>query len=227
MYQVLIVEDDPMVAAIDKKYVDMNPSFQVIGICENGAKALEFDRMDMVDLIILDYYMPVMNGEAFIDQLHRQGFMPAIIMVTSANDMETVSGLLARGITDYLVKPFEYERFHSALERFDQRMKLLSRENGQLEQAELDKMFSGAFAAAGRHTELGKGLNQATLEKVRSFLREHPGRNFTSEQIAQGVSLSRITVRRYVNHMTETGELSSVIDYRTGGRPGINYRYNG
>lgn len=62
---------------------------------------------------------------------------------------------------------------------------------------------------------------------IREFLSAHPGESFTSEQIAAQVHLSRITVRRYVSHMVETHELESSIDYRTGGRPSIQYRFVG
>ena len=44
------------------------------------------------------------------------GKTPAIIMVTSANDTDIVRSLLSRGVLDYLVKPFEYARFRTALE---------------------------------------------------------------------------------------------------------------
>lgn len=66
-----------------------------------------------------------MNGDEFIDQLHAAGMTPAIIMVTSANDAETVRRLISRGVTDYLVKPFEYDRFKAALERFAKRQEEL------------------------------------------------------------------------------------------------------
>ena len=58
---------------------------------------------------------------------------------------------------------------------------------------------------------------------IRRFLAEHPEGLFTSEQIAEHVGLSRITVRRYVNYMVDQGEITSSIDYQTGGRPSIRY----
>ena len=70
---------------------------------------------------------------------------------------------------------------------------------------------------------LEKGLNTGTLERVREFFRSYSGPALTSEQIAEQVGLSRITVRRYVGHMAEHGELDSFVDYQTGGRPCIRY----
>ena len=68
-YQVMIVEDDPMVAAINKKYTETVPGFRVVGIFRNGAEGLEYLRENHVDLVILDYYMPQMNGDVFMDRI--------------------------------------------------------------------------------------------------------------------------------------------------------------
>ena len=86
MYKVIIIEDDPMVASINKQYVELTSSFHVEATFKNGILALQYLQNCTVDLIILDYYTPQMNGDEFIDQLHAAGMTPAIIMVTSAND---------------------------------------------------------------------------------------------------------------------------------------------
>ena len=144
MYKVIIIEDDPMVASINKQYVELTSSFHVEATFKNGILALQYLQNCTVDLIILDYYTPQMNGDEFIDQLHAAGMTPAIIMVTSANDAETVRRLISRGVTDYLVKPFEYDRFKAALERFAKRQEELktSASASDLGQAEIDRLFS-------------------------------------------------------------------------------------
>ena len=70
---------------------------------------------------------------------------------------------------------------------------------------------------------LSKGLNTATLQMIREFLQHNSRTMYTSEEIAEQVQLSRITVRRYMNYLTQTHEVVSAIDYRTGGRPSIQY----
>ncbi len=226
-YQVLIVEDDPMVASIDRQYVDSDPRFQVLRVCKSGAEALEVLSACLPDLIILDYYTPSMDGLEFVDRLHAMGRYPSIIMVTSANEREIVRSLLQRGVLDYLVKPFSFERFRRALERFVQTRDLLSGGRDSLDQRAIDQLMRRHEGAAPEAPQIGKGLNAATLERVRAFLSASRGQALTSEEIAEQVRLSRITIRRYVNHMVETGELNSSIDYRTGGRPSIRYSYMG
>ncbi len=226
MYKVIIVEDDPMVAAINRQYVELSSSFHVESIFKNGVLALQYLQNKTVDLIILDYYTPQMNGDEFIDQLHAAGKTPAIIMVTSANDADTVHKLISRGVTDYLVKPFEYERFLAALDRFDKRQKEMqaATSTSDLGQNEIDKLFSPAEVYTPK-VPLTKGLNERTLELIKSYLSEHPDEVFSSEQLSEHVHLSRITVRRYLNYLVETNELVSMIDYQTGGRPSIKYRH--
>ena len=224
MYQVVIVEDDPMVAAIDRQYVEMDPAFQVARLCKNGMEGLDYLSSHPADLVILDYYTPSMTGMEFLDRLHAAGKAPSVIMVTSASDSQIVQGMLSRGVLDYLVKPFQYARFQQALERFVQARQLLEGGADCLDQSSIDCLVRGhTDPPAAAAVPLAKGLNAGTLDKVRFFFADHPGCQFTSEQVAERLGLSRITIRRYVSHMAEAGEIVSSIDYQTGGRPAIRY----
>ena len=213
-YQVIIIEDDPMVAAIDRQYVETDSRFQVAHVLKSGGEALGVLEHCRPDLIILDYYTPSMDGMEFVDRLHAMGQYPAIIMVTSANDREIVQGLLSRGVLDYLVKPFAFARFRQAMDKFLQTQNLLScpQESSLLDQQAIDRLIRRQEHPEPGGNQMSKGLR---------------GQALTSEEIAEQVHLSRITIRRYVNYMVETGELASSIDYQTGGRPSIRYSYTG
>ena len=225
MYRVIIVEDDPMVAAINRQYIDVTPSFRTDRIFKNGSEALSYLKKADADLIILDYYMPSMNGGEFLDALHAAGKAPAVIMVTSANDTDIVKSLLNRGVIDYLVKPFEYTRFRAALDKFSNTSEYLKNARTNLDQAAIDRLLTHPESSGESKPSLNKGLNEATLKLVRDFLKAHLNDFFTSEQLAEQIHLSRITIRRYMNYMVDTGELVSDIDYKTGGRPSIRYCY--
>lgn len=225
MYQVIIVEDDKMVAAINRHYVEMNPAFCVAGIFFNGSDALEYLETHEVDLVILDYYMPVMDGRAFLRELKEMKQSPNVIMVTAANETDTVHHLLDYGVTDYLVKPFEYMRFEQALMRFIRRRNMWGEGSISLNQNEVDRiLFSGEVKHDGRK-QLQKGLQEHTLETIRRYMKENKEHSFTSEEIAARVRLSRVTVRRYLNYLTDIHEIASSVDYQTGGRPSIKYQY--
>ena len=216
-----------MVAAIDRQYVESDSRFQVLHVLKSGQEALGVLEQCRPDLIILDYYTPAMDGMEFVDRLHARGQYPSIIMVTSANDREIVQGLLSRGVLDYLVKPFAFARFRQALDKFIQLKTTLPDNQDSLDQQAIDRLLRRTERPEAGGVQMSKGLNAATLERVRGFLSANRGQALTSEEIAEQVHLSRITIRRYVNYMVETGELTSSIDYQTGGRPSIRYRYAG
>ena len=225
MYHVVIIEDDPMVASINKQYVEVTPSFHVDRTFKSGGDALRYFKDHTADLVILDYYTPLMNGDEFLDKLHAMGKTPSVIMVTSANDTDIVRSLLGRGVLDYLVKPFEYLRFKAALDRFHEKQICLEKARDNLSQSAIDQLFSRNEVLPDVTPQLSKGLNEATLNLIRKFLSENKSSFFTSEQIAERTHLSRITIRRYMNYLVDINEIVSTIDYKTGGRPSIKYGY--
>ena len=110
------------------------------------------------------------------------------------------------------------------MEKFVQSRQMLEGHGDNLSQAAIDRLVQ-AQSAQSEQARLSKGLNEATRKLIRGFLMENREHTWSSEQIAEAVGLSRITVRRYMNYMVETGEILSTIDYRTGGRPSLRYQY--
>ena len=74
MYKVLIVEDDPTVAMINQHYVEQNKEFSVSSVCKNGMEALDFLQKEAVDLIVLDVFMPQMDGIETLKHIRQQKF---------------------------------------------------------------------------------------------------------------------------------------------------------
>ena len=168
MYQVIIVEDDPMVAEIDKQYVEHNSKMAIAGIFQNGQDALDFVRTHPVDLIMLDYYMPVMDGRTFLVKLRAEGILADVIMVTAASEARHVSELYSYGVSDYLIKPFDYNRFQTALQKFVARKEAFSGDKA-FNQEELDKVIAPEGQRSGQFVD--KGIHPVTLEIICSFLR--------------------------------------------------------
>lgn len=226
MYKVLIVEDDPMVAMINKQYIAQNDGFSIESICRDGQSAVEFIKENEVDLIILDQYMPKMNGIDVLRFIRQNEYPISVIMVTAANDSQTIEESLRLGIVDYLVKPFTAVRFNQAITAFINRQKTLSGEN-TLNQQNIDALIGLKNSQFHELNTLPKGIQEITLKKVEEYLKVNASsKEMTSDEIADGVGVSRVTIRRYMNYFIEVGTVSGRMNYETGGRPSMMYIYN-
>jgi len=224
MYEVLIVEDDPMVAMINKQYVNQNPNFHVACVCRDGDTAMKYLTQYTVHLVILDLYMPNKDGLTLLREIREREIPVSVIMVTAANDSASIEEALRLGIVDYLIKPFFNDRFQKALDTF------ISRENtfhniSSFDQQHIDAIIAGTSTKV--EYQLPKGIQEQTLETICIFLEGKGTTEFTAEDIADHVGLSRVTVRRYMNYLLEKGRILGHMNYETGGRPSMLYRWNG
>ena len=221
MYKVLIVEDDPMVAMINEQYIKRNKNFTVVGKCKDGRSAISFLEANEVDLLILDVYMPLMNGFEALRAIRNKNISVDVIMVTAANDRDSLEEALHLGIVDYLVKPFTVDRFGVALDKFIAQHNALSGMN-TLDQSNIDYIIDNSHR---KSEELyPKGIQEKTLETIMEYLTKHSGEWLTGEAIADGVNISVVTVRRYMSYLSDSGKVLGDMDYETGGRPCMKYQ---
>ena len=221
MYKVLIVEDDPMVAMINEQYISRNKLFSVVGKCSDGKSALEFLKNNAVDLIILDVFMPYADGFETLRQIRKNKISVDAIMVTAANDKESLEGALHLGIVDYLVKPFTFDRFRMALDKFIAQTDAL-KDLETLNQKNIDFIIDNSRKKIeDLHP---KGIQQKTLILIMEHLKDNEDTWLTGDAIAGKVGLTGVTVRRYMNYLAETGMVIGEMNYETGGRPCMLYK---
>lgn len=220
---VIIVEDDPLVAHLNSQYLSGVEGVTVVGSFSNGAEALEYLKANPVELAVMDLYMPTMNGLELLRAIRGAGIQTAVIMITAATEMQVVEEALRLGIEDYIIKPFSYQRLAEAVQNVLNKASLLRRRSNA-DQAVVDQLLRNTFAAQSTTRELRKGLNAKTLDAIESLIRGNPDGPHTCESISTESGLSKVTVRHYLNYLMETGVLRSSIDYETGGRPRVLYR---
>ena len=221
MYKVLIVEDDPMVAMINEQYIKRNKNFEIVGKCNNGLSALDFLENNTVDLLILDVYMPKMDGFETLRQIRNKQITVDAIMVTAANERESLEEALHLGIVDYLVKPFTFDRFQMALEKYIAQNNAL-KDIETLNQKNIDHIIDNARKKSD--DLYPKGIQEKTLELIMEYLKANKNIWFTGDEIAEKVNLTGVTVRRYMNYLAESGRVVSEMNYETGGRPRMQYK---
>lgn len=224
MIKTVIVEDDLMVASINSQFAKRNPNIQIIATFHNGKDALAYLKESDADLVLLDLYMPDCTGLEVLSELRKCGSDVDVIMITAANDAEHINEALQLGIVDYLIKPFQYERFAQALDKYMVRKKAID-SGASFTQEDIDRLVNAnSSSASSKKAELQKGVQKKTLDKIRTCLSAHPGNYLPCEVIASETGLSRVTIRRYMNFLIEENEVTSKIDYSTGGRPSILYQ---
>ncbi|KAA9846913.1 response regulator, partial [Escherichia coli] len=113
MINVLIVDDDAMVAELNRRYVAQISGFHCCGTASTLEKAKEFifNSENHIDLILLDIYMQQENGLDLLPVLHSAGCKSDVIVISSAADAATIKDSLHYGVVDYLIKPFQATRF--------------------------------------------------------------------------------------------------------------------
>jgi two-component system LytT family response regulator len=112
--QALIVDDEPLARERIRDMLETDSEVEIVGECASGQEAIEAIRQNSPDLIFLDVEMPGKDGFAMLEELE-PGRIPAIIFVT-AYDQYAVRAFEVYAL-DYLLKPFDQERFEKALSR--------------------------------------------------------------------------------------------------------------
>jgi response regulator of citrate/malate metabolism len=219
MRDVLVVDDDFMVAEIHRRFVEQVDGFRAVGVARTGAEALLAARELRPQLILLDVYLPDMTGLEVLQRLRADGDRVGVIMITAARELDTVSGALDGGAADYLIKPFEFDQLKAKLEAFATRADALESADG-VDQSLIDTLFGGTAVTPAKEV-LPKGLGAETGQLVLDAVRE--AGEVSAAECAERVGISRVSARRYLEHYLSTGALEIRLQYGVG-RPERRYR---
>jgi response regulator of citrate/malate metabolism len=210
------VEDDALVAEVHSSYVERMDGFAVAGVAHRAAEALEMLAAKPVDLVLLDFYLPDAQGLDLLRLVRAKTSKPVdVIAITAARDPDSVRRAISAGVVQYLVKPFTFATFADKLERYARYRADVAR-TAQADQATVDAMLGTLRGSPG--AALPKGLNATTLEHVRSVLGEADA-PMTASEVAGRAGVSRVTARRYLEHLAVEGEVELSMRYGGTGRP--------
>lgn len=225
MIEVLIVDDDALTLELHAAYVDRLDGFHVAGECAGARAAItalaEQRPSRPVDLVLLDITMPDGSGIDVMRRLRAAGDPVDVIAVTSVRDVEAVRQMSTLGVQQYLVKPFTFAVFRERMTQYRLQHERVSRIAGPASQGEIDALLR--TAAASRAVDLPKGLSAESLNRVTSMLRAHDG--VSAVEAGTALGMSRVTARRYLEHLAEQGLVARVPRYGTPGRPETEYRW--
>lgn len=112
MIKYLIIDDEYIAHDIIKGYCDLLPKMQLMKNCYDALEAFEYLNKNEVDLVFLDLNMPILKGFEFLKTLNN----PPKVIVTTAYKEYALEGY-EYNISDYLLKPFGFERFLKAINK--------------------------------------------------------------------------------------------------------------
>ncbi len=113
MSKVIIIDDEPLARSIVKEYLQKHPELELMQECNDGFEGVKAIQQHQPDLIFLDIQMPKINGFEMLELIEQP---PAVIFAT-AFDEYAIKAFEAHAI-DYLLKPFNQDRFDKAISKW-------------------------------------------------------------------------------------------------------------
>jgi response regulator of citrate/malate metabolism len=224
--RVLVVDDEPLIVDAHRAYTEKVEGFRVVAVAHTAAGAMAALRAEPVDLVLLDLNLPDKHGLEVCRALRAAGSGTDVLAVTSARDIAMVRAAVALGVTHYLLKPFTFAAFRDKLDRYAQYRRQLLGTGELAAQHEIDRAFATLRGAP--HDSLPKGLDAGTLDLVIGALRSAPGpAGLSAGEVAAHTGTSRVTARRYLEHLADAGRVIRSPRYGGPGRPEVEYRPSG
>ncbi len=219
--RVLVVEDEEIASSAHAAYVERLPGFALAGVARSGADTLRMLRSGVqVDVLLLDLNLPDGHGLELLTRLRAEGHLCDAVAVTAARDLEVVKRAVAQGVVLYLLKPFTYAGFRAKLEQYAAYRATLSSAEDELVQDEVDRLL-GSLRPTGS-APLPKGMSAETLRAITTHLRA-AGEGRSASEVAAEVGASRVTARRYLEHLADSGLVGRRSRYGGSGRPEVEY----
>ncbi|MBS4065869.1 MAG: LytTR family transcriptional regulator DNA-binding domain-containing protein [Chitinophagaceae bacterium] len=151
MYNVIIIDDEPLARSIVKECLQQHPQFKIAEECGNGFEGVKAIQQHNPDLIFLDVQMPKITGFEMLELLDQ----PPYIIFTTAFDEYAMQAFEANAV-DYLLKPFSQERFDKAINKW---MDMKSKSQQQLPQQLLQQ--------AGKHPSHNERIVVKTGSRIK------------------------------------------------------------
>ncbi|WP_346355030.1 response regulator [Azotosporobacter soli] len=221
MINVLIVEDDPMVAEFNKQYVALVEGFQVVAVARSGDEALALLKEHDIDLVLLDIFMPGKTGIELLTAIRLQGLPTDAIVVSAACDQKHILAATRLGAVDYLIKPFEFERLQESLNAYREWATAVTSQP-TVRQSDVDQLRQRKEQSFPQ--QVPKGIDRKTLQTVWHRIKQSGGQSFSTEELANLVGLTRISMRKYLEFIKQLDLLEHEISYGSVGRPIYKYR---
>jgi response regulator of citrate/malate metabolism len=222
--RVLVVEDEQLAAEAHAAYTNRIDGFEVVAVARSANDAMRHLAGDpSIDLILLDMHLPDGHGLGLVQRLRAAGHLADVIAVTSARDADVVRRAVSQGVVLYLLKPFSFATFRTKLEQYAAYRAQLAGASDDVVQAEVDQLM-GTLRPRGSSTALPKGMSAESLHQVTEALRAASA-PLSASEVGDAIGASRVTARRYLEHLADDGLVTRAQRYGGSGRPEVEYAW--
>ncbi|OJG23717.1 hypothetical protein RR47_GL000432 [Enterococcus columbae DSM 7374 = ATCC 51263] len=209
-----------MVQFIHQSYVEKLQLTFECSCCDSIAQAKELLIQKTFSLILLDIQLIDGNGIELLKWVRQQMIDCDIILITAANEMFLAKQALNYGVIDYLIKPFSYERFKQAIDKYLTKQQVFQQQ--QVDQAKIDQLLQVEQVNEEPTLALEKGLTKTTLATIiQQILLCQDG--FTIQDLVEATQLSHVSIRKYILFLEQQHLLKSEMVYLKIGRPYLKY----
>jgi len=180
MPKVLIIEDDPEIAALERDYLQV-AGFEVV-LAENGVEGLE--AAGDADLIVLDIMLPGQDGFEVLRELRKTMDTPVVLLSARGEDIDKIRGL-GLGADDYMQKPFSpgelVARVRAHLARFERLTSKARKSRLTVRGLEVDSEDRRVFVHGEECSLTPKEF------EILQFMMENPNRVYSKEELFERV----------------------------------------
>ena len=201
--RVLAVDDDHDVLYTLRAISEVG-DFDLVTL-DSGIKGLELLKREPFDLVIVDYYMPEMNGIELVERIREFAEVP-ILVLTVDESLDIAHQFMEAGATDFATKPIRVAD-------------LISRINIHL------SLSPSKVPVWMEGQELPKGMSGVTLQLIVDYL-ERAQEPENIDSISEGIGLAYQTVHRYMSYLEKEGIVGVDLVYGKVGRPLKRYFKN-
>jgi response regulator of citrate/malate metabolism len=216
---VLVADDDFRVARIHSAFVDRVDGFRTIGVATTGQEAIRLAVALVPDLILLDLYLPDIFGLDVLNRMRVAGVEGDVIVISAANESETVARAVKLGVVNYLLKPFTADDLVQRLNAY-KATRAARRPATLSDQAAIDQVLGRGDGP--RSDPLPKGLSPETAQLILAALTE-AGQEWSAQECADAVGIARVSARRYLEFFVQQGRAAVTLKYGAVGRPERRY----